>query len=256
MRANKPVVRLLLISLVVLAGAVNAQIPIEVYLNPQNLQVLPQDISPEGLRDAMFAVGEQVGIRCSRCHNFESDTPIAERDYASDEKELKRVAREMMRMVQGINETVSSIERGPGHTPITVSCITCHRGVSQPRQIDEVFLTTLSEDGLTSAIEEYMDLRGRWYAMSAYDFTAWKLGGIAQNVFDNGDTDGGMRLHALNLELNSDDGSVFYHRAESYEKQGRIENAIADFERALAMEEESFGFLTDRIEQLKTQVRN
>lgn len=256
MRAKNILTRLILISIATIAGTANAQIPIEVYQNPQNLQVLPQDISPEGLRDAMFAVGEQVGIRCSQCHDFEADTPIDERDYASDKKELKRVAREMMRMVEGINDTVSSIDRDPDHTPITVSCVTCHRGVSQPRQIEEVFQTAAKEDGLNSAIAQYMELRNRWFAMSAYDFTAWKLGGIAQSIFDSGDTDGGMRLHALNLELNSNDGSVFYHRAESYEKQGRIEDAISDFERALAMEEESFGFLIDRIEQLKTQVQN
>lgn len=256
MRAKKLVIRIILISTAIIAGTANAQIPIEVYQNPQNLQVLDPDISPEELRDTMFAIGERVGLRCSRCHDFESDTPVAERNYASDEKELKQVAREMMRMVQSINETVSSIDRGPDHTPITVSCVTCHRGVSQPRQIEEVFQTAVSEDGLNSAIEQYMELRDRWYAMSAYDFTAWKLGGIAQSIFDAGDAEGGMRLHALNLELNSEDGSVYYHRAESYEKQGRIEDAIADFERALDMEEESFGFLTGRIDQLKTQVQN
>ena len=256
MHTKKLVINLVLISIGILAGTASAQIPIEVYQNPQNLQVLSTDISPEALRDTMFAVGEQVGIRCSRCHNFEPDTPLAERDYASDEKELKQVAREMMQMVQSINETVSSIDRGPGHTPITVSCVTCHRGVSQPRQIEEVFETKVTEDGLNSAIEQYLELRGRWYAMSAYDFTAWKLGGIAQSIFDAGDTTGGMRVHALNLELNSDDGSVYYHRAESYEKQGRIGNAIADFERAFDMEEAAFGFLTDRIEQLKTRVQN
>jgi tetratricopeptide (TPR) repeat protein len=256
MRTKKLVIKIILISATISVGIANAQIPIEVYQNPQNLQVLSPDISPEELRDTMFAIGERVGLRCSRCHDFESDTPIAERDYASDEKELKQVAREMMRMVQSINETVSSLDRGPGHTPITVSCVTCHRGVSQPRQIKDVFQTKAKEDGLNSAIEQYIELRGRWYAMGAYDFTAWKLGGIAQSIFDAGDTEGGMRLHALNLELNSDDGSVFYHRAESYEKQGRIEDAIADFERAFDMEEESFGFLTDRIEQLKTRVQN
>jgi len=256
MRAKQLVIKLVLIPIGILAGTANAQIPLEVYQSPQNLQVLSPDISPEELRDTMFAVGEQVGIRCSRCHDFEPGTPVAERDYASDKKELKQVAREMMRMVRGINETVSSIDRGAGHTPITVNCVTCHRGVSQPRQIEDVFLTAVREDGLTPAIEQYMELRNNWYAMSAYDFTAWKLGGIAQSVFDAGDTDGGMRLHALNLELNSDDGSVFYHRAESYEKQGRIEDAIADFERAFDLEEESFGFLTERIEQLKTRVQN
>jgi len=242
-----------LISMGLLAGTANAQIPMEVYQNPQNLQVLSQDISPEELRATMFSIGQQVGLRCSKCHDFEPDTPFAERDYASDQNELKRVAREMMLMVQSINETVSAIDRGPGHTLITVNCVTCHRGVSQPRQIEEVFATAAGVGGLSSAIEHYMELRNSWYATGAYDFSAWRLGEIAQGIFDDGDTEGGMRVHALNLELNRDDGSVYFHRAESFEKQGRIEDAIADFERALELEE-SFSFLKDRIEQSKAQL--
>ena len=99
-----------------LAGTANAQIPMEVYQNPQNLRVLSQDISPEELRATMFSIGQQVGLRCSKCHDFEPDAAFAERDYASDQNELKRVAREMMLMLQSINETVSTIDRGSGHT--------------------------------------------------------------------------------------------------------------------------------------------
>lgn len=241
------------ISIAILAVTANAQIPIEVYQNPKNLKVLSPDISPEELRATMFSIGQQVGIRCSRCHDFTPNTPFAERDYASDQKELKRVAREMMRMVQGINDAVSAIDRGPDHKTLTVQCVTCHRGVNQPRQIEEIFETAAKEDGLASAIKQYSELRERWYGAGAYNFSAWRLGGIAQSIFDNGDTEGGMQVHALNLELNRDDGSVYFHRGESYEKNGRIEDAIADFERALKLDD-SFGFLKDRISRLKAQL--
>lgn len=233
----------------------SAQIPMETFENPSNLQVLSPDITPEGLRETMFAFGQQTGLRCSRCHNFESDTPLDERDYASDERELKRVAREMLLMVQGINETVSSIDRGPDHQAITVQCVTCHRGTNQPRQIDDVFESTMSEEGLTAAIDEYMELRETWYAMAAYDFTAWKLGGIAQDIVDAGDLEAGMQVHALNFELNPNDGSSFYHRGETYEKQGRIADAIADYQRTLEMEPENMGFLAGRIARLRESVK-
>ena len=237
-----------------LPSEVPAQIPIEVYENPSNLKVLSPDISAESLREEMYAIGQQVGIRCSRCHDFEPDTPFDERDYASDAKELKRVAREMMLMVRKINETVSAIDRGPEHEALTVQCVTCHRGVSLPRQIDEVFIATLVSHGLKEAIDEYRELRESWYGMSAYDFTAWKLGGIAQDVVNRGDVEAGMTIHALNFELNPDDGSIYYHRAETYEKQGRILDAIRDYERALAMEPEDFAFLAARIADLRNQI--
>lgn len=243
----------ILIGTLVVADAM-AQMPMEIFENPSNLQVLPEDISPEALRDTMFSFGQQVGLRCSRCHNFEPETPMAERDFASDERELKRVAREMLRMVSGINEAVSSIDRGPDHNALTVQCVTCHRGVSQPRQIEDVFASTTASNGLDAAISEYLDLRQNWYAMAAYDFTAWKLGGIAQEVVDNGDLDGGMQVHALNFELNPDDGSIYFHRAETYEKQGRIPEAIADYRRTLEMEPESMGFLSEWIERLEGEL--
>ncbi len=234
---------------------VNAQIPLEVYENPSNLKVLSSDISAEQLRNTMFSIGQQVGIRCSRCHDFDMDTSFDKRDYASDAKELKRVAREMMLMVQGINETVSAIDRGPDHKALTVQCVTCHRGVSQPRQIEDIFEQTMNEESLAAAIGEYKELREIWYAMSAYDFTAWKLGEVGQSIIDAGDAEGGMQVHALNFELNSDDGSIYYHRAETYEKQGRMGDAIRDYQRALEMEPESLGFLEDRIAQLQEQVQ-
>lgn len=247
---------ILLISIAIFVVEANAQITLDDYRDPTNLQVLSPDISPEGLRDVMFSFGQQVGLRCSRCHDFEPDTPASERDYASDAKELKLVAREMLLMVQAINDSVAAIDRGPDHEAITVRCVTCHRGVSQPRQIEEIFLTVAEEGGVSSAIDEYRKLRENWYATGAYDFSAWRLGGIAQEIFDSGDTEGGMSVHALNLELNRGDGSVYFHRAESYEKQGRIDEAIADFERALDLEKESFGFLKERIALLQAQREN
>jgi len=256
MRKRNTLFGIVSISIWILAVTANAQIPMEVYQNPENLQVLPPDISPEELRDTMFSIGQQVGLRCAKCHDFDVDTPFAERDYASDQKELKRVAREMMLMIRGINDAVSAIDRGPDHKAIAVQCVTCHRGVNQPRQIDEIFRTAVNEDGLSSAIAQYRELRESWYAVGAYDFSAWGLGGIAQSIFDSGDTEGGMQVHGLNLELNRDDGSVYFHRAESYEKQGRIEEAVSDFERALELEEDSFGFLRDRIPRLKAGLEN
>ncbi len=243
-----------LISIGILVVEANAQIPMEVFQNPKNLTVLPPDISPEELRATMFSIGQQVGMRCSKCHDFTSDTPYPERDYASDKKEPKRVAREMMLMVKNINEAVSALDRGPKHKAMTVECVTCHRGVRQPRQIEEIFETTTKEKGLTVAIDKYEELREKWFSAGAYNFSAWRLGGIAQKIFDSGDTEGGMQVHALNLKLNGADGSFFFHRGESFEKQGKIEHAIADFERAFELDD-SFGFLQGRISQLKEQLK-
>ena len=64
MRTKKLAIKITLIATTIIAGTAHAQIPIEVYQNPQNLQVLSPDISPEELRDTMFAIGERVRLNC------------------------------------------------------------------------------------------------------------------------------------------------------------------------------------------------
>lgn len=64
-------------------------------------------------------IAPELGVKCKFCHNM--------RDYSSDEKESKLVAREMMLMVEGINKyTMKKL----GHRD--VSCWVCHQGKSTP----------------------------------------------------------------------------------------------------------------------------
>jgi hypothetical protein len=61
-----------------------------------------------------------LGVRCSHCH--------VDGDWASDDKEPKRIARDMWRMTGAINEQVGEII-GPD---AQVRCATCHRGSTRP----------------------------------------------------------------------------------------------------------------------------
>lgn len=57
-----------------------------------------------------FTIG--LGVKCQHCHA---------KDYASDEKAEKRTAREMIRMLDEMNEKYSMLEK-------KASCYMCHRG--------------------------------------------------------------------------------------------------------------------------------
>jgi hypothetical protein len=104
--------------------------------NPENLQVLPDDIGADGLRNVMRAFTRGLGVRCSYCHVGEGD--FLNWDFASDEKGHKEVAREMMRMTRQINEDLlADIEglhehEGEGSGAFRVTCWTCHRGDTTP----------------------------------------------------------------------------------------------------------------------------
>jgi len=74
----------------------------------------------EDARRYMIRFNEALGVQCRDCHDL--------RDFASDEKELKLAAREMMKLEIEINEQFfPEHEGGPA-----VTCWTCHQGSRIP----------------------------------------------------------------------------------------------------------------------------
>lgn len=237
------------------SGPAAAQVPLEVFENPVNLQVLPHDISPEDLRVIMTSFPREVGLRCSRCHVRDPDKPITEWDFASDEQERKQIARKMLRMVARINETIGSLDRGPDHKPIEVKCVTCHRRVSQPRMIEDIMAEAIAEGGVEAAEAKYRELRDIYGDGGfAYDFSGFHLGEIADGLAGQGDVDGAMRLHRLNFELNPDDGLTYLMRANTLETLGQLTEALTDMEVALEKDPTMGNFLPSRIEELKARI--
>lgn len=85
----------------------------QVFKNIQALKGIPAGQLPA----VMATVSRSLGARCNFCHNPD--------DFASDEKDAKKTAREMMTMVGGINRQFYS---GDG----TVGCFSCHHGRQTP----------------------------------------------------------------------------------------------------------------------------
>jgi len=79
---------------------------------PKNLQILPAD----NYMPAMRSFTAALGVQCDFCH-------VADR--SSDEKDEKKMARNMLKMVADIN---SKFPDGKQH----VTCFTCHRGAQMP----------------------------------------------------------------------------------------------------------------------------
>ena len=73
---------------------------------PKNLQVLPKDISHQQLGEIMQGFARGLGVGCDHCHMGES---MESMDWASDDKDEKKNAREMIRMVRMINERVAAL---------------------------------------------------------------------------------------------------------------------------------------------------
>ena len=105
---------------------------------PTNLQVLPKDWTRQQVVQVMQQFTMGLGVQCNYCHaemagaqpGANGQVPL---DAASDEKQQKKTARVMMKMVNDVNTTLGSQIGKPASDVVKVQCITCHRGSAIPK---------------------------------------------------------------------------------------------------------------------------
>ncbi|MGE5834870.1 MAG: c-type cytochrome [Acidobacteriota bacterium] len=121
---------------------------------PQNLKVLPKNLTRQQVTALMRTFTVALGVQCTHCH---AGTP-PQLNYAADEKPTKEVARKMIHMVMHINDEhlkgigsatehaheapPAAAAGGGGQAPVAVpplgdgpqkvTCYTCHRGQLKP----------------------------------------------------------------------------------------------------------------------------
>jgi hypothetical protein len=124
------VIILCLISLTTMSFAFMDQKP-----RYQNLKVLPKNTSKEVLDSVMKHFTTALGVKCNFCHVRMNDEQ-RNWDFASDNNNHKRIAREMMKMTVKLNKKYFDVKLNKGFdTPLMVSCFTCHNGKPEPAVI-------------------------------------------------------------------------------------------------------------------------
>lgn len=256
MRRSTAVPRIALLALVLfaIAAPVSAQWPPKQF---KNLKVLPSDIPPEQLVDIMRGYTRALGVRCTACHVGEEGKPLTTFDFASDEKENKRKAREMIKMTNDLNQKYLAALEKRNDPPVYVGCVTCHRGVREPRQLDDVLETTYDRSGLDSTIIRYSALRERYYGRAAYDFGEVPLSDVAAHVEHGPRPADAVRLHALNVEMNPKSGFAKRLHAAASIEYAYIDGGSAaghgtfeDFQSRYGTEMVNEGLLTEIAESL------
>ena len=86
----------------------------------KNLQVLPEDASTSEVFQVMKLITRALGTECRTCHL------TAERNFDSDERALKVMARAMMHLEQARRPDLS------WRNPPPNLCIECHQGQLRP----------------------------------------------------------------------------------------------------------------------------
>jgi len=197
-----------------------------------NLQVLPKNSSPTQVWGNMRNVAGGLGVECTFCHVGPVGAPLERIDFASDEKRNKLVARQMMRMVQEVNRRIDSIPGRP--TPgVTVTCATCHRGVSRPVPLATIIAEVATAAGADSAVRTYRALRDKHYGSDAYDFGELSLNSAAFRVGRAGKTDDALALLRLNEQLFPNTAALSIIRGNVHLMRADTASAAAAFREAI-----------------------
>lgn len=210
-----------------------------IFDDPENLKVLPKDISPGELRKVMKMMTSGLGARCHHCHDGKPNQSIREYDFASDKKEMKLEARAMLKMVNAINNQFIGKMEGER---MQVSCITCHRGVKVPRMTVDVLLESYAKGGLTTVITDYAQLRKDYYGTHSYDFSASVLRKVADGVSGelSKELETAKSLYQLNLAQFPEDFESHFMMGEIFAKQGDKDTARKFYKQALAIRKMPF----------------
>lgn len=103
------------------AGAPAAGGPEDPDAPPKNLKVLPKEMARKDVTALMKTFNKALGVKCSFCHNT--------KDYASDEKKHKDIARSFMRMTLEMEKNTFNYDGAP---KVRFNCYMCHRGQEEP----------------------------------------------------------------------------------------------------------------------------
>jgi hypothetical protein len=215
-----------------LASPAAAQWPPE---RVKNLKVLPTDIPIRALIDTMAGFTRALGVRCTYCHVGREDQPLEAYDFAVDEKPAKAKAREMLRMVIAINSEHLTKLTDRRQPPIAVTCATCHRGVTEPRPLQQVLLAAYDAGGADSAEASYRALRTRYYGSASYDFGEVPLVAVGSALRARGRPADAVRFYVLNTEFSPASAFAHWQAAEGYLAAGDTAAAVASLERTLAI---------------------
>jgi tetratricopeptide (TPR) repeat protein len=225
---------LALILTAMLAGAALAEIP-DTF---SNLKVFPNDIGKRELLGAMRDFSTSLGVRCTFCHVQKTPGDFDSIDWASDALEPKKVTRGMMTMVRDLNREL--LPAATGGQGARVRCITCHRGIEDPRTLDKVLLEATENDGIEVGIARYRELRAEYYGSGAYDFRPSTLTSVAEALAQNrGELKSAVQFLDLGIEMNPEDVTTYLMKSQILILEGDKEGALDSARKALELDPEN-----------------
>jgi tetratricopeptide (TPR) repeat protein len=212
-------------------AAAHAQVPDKF----TNLQYFPKTISHDDLIRIMRNFSFSLGVRCQYCHAGKEGGSLKQTDFASDEKEAKKTARTMLRMVDAINQQY--ISKLDTKTPNRVQCVTCHHGLAKPITMNALLEETIEKKDVDAAIAQYRDLRKHAYGSGQYDFGETPLNILTESLLKQHKTKEAVAIMEMNVEVNTPPSVWTYSLlARAHAENKETEKAKADYQKILEMD--------------------
>jgi tetratricopeptide (TPR) repeat protein len=193
----------------------------------------------------MQAVASALGVECGYCHS-----PARGGGAAQPKIEI---ARQMIAMTRELNTRVQQATGKAAGEAARIDCITCHRGVPIPRQLQDVVWRTVIEQGGAAAVAQYRDLHQRFYGRATYDFSEDTLVTVAQRLA-NVKADDAIALLNLNLEYYPRSSKSYVGLAYAYTRKVDDASAITALEKAIEIEPTN-AMARGQLEQLRSYQR-
>jgi hypothetical protein len=209
--------------------ALTAQIPSEF----KNLKVLPRDISRDSLVLLMRSFSFATGLRCEGCHVMGEGGSFQGAQFDLDDKENKRKARFMLRMVNRLNAEILPQLPDRDDPPLGVECKTCHRGLQKPFLLRTELHRVVNEQGVEAAVARYRELRETRMGKGIYDFGEWETNELGRELEKDGNIPAAIAIMELNEEFHPQSSSIPLTLGRLYEATGRRQDAIAAYRRVL-----------------------
>jgi hypothetical protein len=199
-----------------------------------NLQIIPKDAPREQVVATMQSIAAALGVQCNYCHVMEGRG--GRTDMASDEKQTKKTARQMMVFARELNEKLPAVVGKAGSETTRVGCVTCHRGLAVPKQLTQLLNETVNAKGLEAAVAQYRELRTKYAGTMAYDLSENGLITMAQAAIGADRPDNALTWLNLNLEFYKTSSRSYQVMAQAHQKKNDKDAAIKDLEKAVELD--------------------
>jgi tetratricopeptide (TPR) repeat protein len=187
--------------------------------------VLPKDITRDSLLTVMFGFADGLGVQCGYCHSGGDPNTLIGVQFKADDKPTKVRARAMYTITSQVNALLRADTAGR-RLEAAVTCLTCHRGMPDPRPLHEVLAATIARAGTDSGLTQYRNLRSQYLDRGHFDFGEVSLNIVAQGLLHQGRRDDAIRVLELNKEFHPDLPTLNFYLAELLLARGDSARAL------------------------------